>query len=461
MNRRIVGAVAGILVSLAILALPSVGALDALGQRALAFIALGVVFWATDVLSAGITALLVLGLMLATGLPAADVLKGFSVSAFWILVSVLFFGHAMDKTGLARRIAYRILLVFPGTYAGILLAFLCIGSVLALGIPSMTVRTAIIMPIAWALVQALNLELPSRGSALIILSTFEMAVLPGCAILTGALWGPHLIGLFGAQNLELTWLGYAAVMFIPTLLWCLLVLAGNMLVLRPSGTLGVTGDIARSELERLGGMSRSEVMTASVVGLSVLAWASQPWHKIPPEAIGMLALSALFATQVLAPAEISTGISWPLALFVGGVLSVSNVMTKYKINDWLSSFIIPAVDPVVGNALLLALVLGVGVMAMRFIDPVGFISITAFFPPLAKVAPSWGVSPLVLAGIIVLPLHVFWFSYQNIWIVITDGVTKKQAYTDGDRVKLAHVYAVTTLIGIAMAVGYWKLTGAL
>lgn len=60
MNRRIVGAVAGILVSLAILALPSVGALDALGQRALAFIALGVVFWATDVLSAGITALLVL-----------------------------------------------------------------------------------------------------------------------------------------------------------------------------------------------------------------------------------------------------------------------------------------------------------------------------------------------------------------------------------------------------------------
>ena len=44
---------------------------------------------------------------------------------------------------------------------------------------AMTVRTAILMPIAWALVQALGLPLPGRGSALIILSTFEMAVLPG------------------------------------------------------------------------------------------------------------------------------------------------------------------------------------------------------------------------------------------------------------------------------------------
>ena len=85
----------------------------------------------------------------------------------------------MDKTGLARRIAYRILLVFPPTYAGILWRSCCIGFVLTLGIPSMTVRTAILMPIAWALVQALGLPLPGRGSALIILSTFEMAVLPG------------------------------------------------------------------------------------------------------------------------------------------------------------------------------------------------------------------------------------------------------------------------------------------
>src|SRR3972149_1504648 len=103
---------------------PRVGTPERLGRRALAIIAGGVVFWATDVLNAGITALMVLGLMLAAGVPGAVALSGFASSAFWILVSVLFFGYAMDKTGLARRIAYRILLVFPPTYAGILFAFL-------------------------------------------------------------------------------------------------------------------------------------------------------------------------------------------------------------------------------------------------------------------------------------------------------------------------------------------------
>ena len=71
-----------------------------------------------------------------------------------------------------------------------------IGFVLALGIPSMTVRTAIMVPIAFALVQAVKLPLPGRGSALIVIGAFQMAVLPGCAVLTGGLWGPFIAGLF-------------------------------------------------------------------------------------------------------------------------------------------------------------------------------------------------------------------------------------------------------------------------
>ena len=105
-------------------------------------------------------------------------LSGFATGAFWILVSVLFFGTAMDKTGLARRLSYRILLIFPPTYLGILVAFMTIGFVLALGIPSMTVRTAIMVPIAFALVQAIKLPLPGAGSAFIVLGAFEMAVPP-------------------------------------------------------------------------------------------------------------------------------------------------------------------------------------------------------------------------------------------------------------------------------------------
>lgn len=461
MTKRTFGVAAGLALGAAVWAWPSIGAIDPLGQRALAIIAMGVVFWATDVLNSGITAVLVLGLMLAARVPGSVALAGFAASGFWILVSVLFFGYAMDKTGLARRIAYRILLVFPPTYVGILSAFLCIGFVLTLGIPSMTVRTAIVMPIAWALVQAIGLPLPGRGSALIILSTFEMAVLPGCALLTGALWGPYLSGLFASQQIPLGWLEYARVMFVPTAASCVLVLAGNLLVLRPDGHVTMTREVAAAELRKLGGMSRAERATAAVVLVSILAWVGQPWHRVPPEAIGMLALTALFASGVITVPEIGSGISWPLVLFVGGMLSVGNVITTYKIGGWLAGYIVPLVQPAAAWPVLLVTVLGLCVMAMRFVDPVGFITIATFFLALVGVAPSWGVTPLVLTGIIVLPLHVFWFNYQNIWIVMTEGITKKQAYTDADRVRLAAVYAAATIAALWIAVGYWKATGLL
>lgn len=459
MSRRAIGAACGIAAAVLILTLPGVGTLEPLGVRALAFIVLGVVFWATDVLNAGITAVLALGLLMIAGVPGSVALSGFAASGFWILVAVLFFGHAMDKTGLARRIAYRILLAFPPTYAGILGAFLLIGFVLTLGIPSMTVRTAILIPIAWALVQALGLPLPGRGSALIILSAFEMAVLPGCGLLTGALWGPYLAGLFANQGLPIGWLEYAQAMFVPTLAWCVMVLAANMLALRPEGGLGVTHSVVSAELAKLGPMSRNERLTALIVAVSIVAWAAQPWHKAPAEAIGMLALAALFAAGVLQAGEIGTGIPWPLAIFVGGMLSLGTVITTYRISGWVSSLVVPLLTPLAGNAFVLAAGIGVAVMAMRFIDPVGFITIATFFLALVGVAGGWGVSPLVLSGIILLPLHVFWFSYQNIWVVITDGVTQKRAYTDGDRIRLATVYAVVTLVAMWIAVGYWKVTG--
>jgi anion transporter len=461
MRRRIVGAAVSLLAAVVVLLLPKPAGLDPVGHRALAIIVLAVGFWAADVLSSGMTAVCALGLLLAAKVPPATALSGFSSSAFWILISVLFFGRAMEKTGLARRISYRILLVFKPTYSGITFAFFVIGFILAFGIPSMTVRTAIMVPIAWALVQALAIPLPGRGSALIMLSTFQMAVLPGCAILTGALWGPYLTGLYGSLKLPLTWLGYARVMTVPTLVLCLLILVANRLAFAPESSAPTTREAVRGQLGALGPMRRPEIMTGAVIGLSVLAWVTQPWHHVPAEAIGMLALTLLFATGVLVPAEIGTGISWGLALFVGGVLSLSAVITTFKISAWLGNLIVPAIQPFASNPWFLLTAIAFGVFLTRFIDPVGFITVSVFFLTLREFVAARGIDSLVLVGAVLLPAHVFWFPYHNIWVVITDGVTGRRAYTDRDRLRSATLYALASLLAIWVGVVYWKLIGAI
>jgi di/tricarboxylate transporter len=458
LSRRPVGAIAAIVVAAAIKIQPAVGPLDPVAQSALAIIALAVMLWVVDALNVGITAILAIGLLIIAGVPSNVALGGFATGAFWILVSVLFFGTAMQKTGLARRIAYRLLLLFRPSFAGISSAFMLIGFVLALGVPSMTVRTAIMVPIAFALVQAVKLPLPSRGAALIVLGAFEMAVLPGCAVLTGSLWGPFIAGLFANAGLPISWFEYARVLAIPTLVWCGLIVVANLLVMRPEAAAGMNKDVVREETRQLGAMAPAEVATAVLIAASVVAWAAQPWHGIQPEAIGMVALAALFAVGVLAPADIG-GIPWALALFVGGMLSLTTVMNVYKINLWIGAYIVPAVEPFVGNPLVLVLALSIAVAIMRFIDPIGFMTLAAFVLSLAAFLSTRGIPPLVLTAMVLLPVHIFWFSYQNIWLAMTDSITKRSAYTDVDRLMMACVFFVTTVVSLWFSVSYWSWMG--
>src|SRR5580692_2430722 len=149
-NMRWFGLAVAIILGLIIMFMPTPVGLTATGQRVLAIISFTVVLWVFQVINNGIAAILMMALLIPAGVRVPDALSGFSGGSWWILVSVLFYGCAMKSTGLAQRISYYILSLFPSTYTGILFAFFLVGLILALGIPSMTVRTAIMVPIAWA-----------------------------------------------------------------------------------------------------------------------------------------------------------------------------------------------------------------------------------------------------------------------------------------------------------------------
>ena len=212
-----------------IAALPTPEGLSRPGQLVLAITAFTVVLWMFRVMNNGVASVLMMALMIPVGIRPQLAFSGFSSPQFWLLLSVLFYGFAMQRTGLAQRLSYYILSLFPGTYSGILSAFFVIGLVLALGIPSMTVRTAIMAPLAWALVGSLDIAPRTRGAAVIMLTAVEMAVVPGCAFLYGSLYGPVVESVFQAKHLDLSWTAYAKVMTLPTLLLCSLLIAINHL----------------------------------------------------------------------------------------------------------------------------------------------------------------------------------------------------------------------------------------
>ncbi len=456
-RRKWIGLAIAMVIGVGIALLPTPGGLTRPAHLVLAITAFTVLLWVFQAMNNGIASIFMMGLMIVAGVRPGLALSGFSGPSFWILLVVLYYGFAMQKTGLAQRLSYYILSLFPGTYAGILWAFFLIGLVLALGIPSMTVRTAIMVPIAWALVQSLGLGPRSRGTALIMLTVVEMAVLPGLAFLYGSLNGPVVEAAFQSKKLPLNWTSYATVMAVPALLLCALIIFANQFVLKPEAPLHVSPSFAKQQLKALGSIKSTEWVTGVVVLLSTVFWATARLHHLPSFLVGMFALVVFGLVGIVADPDIAGGVSWTLLLFLGGIFGLATVIQEFKITDWLAGYMVPIASRLTFSVLALVLVMALAMFVMRFIDPSAFVAIPLLFLPITGVVLAAGIPPMVLMAPLLLASAPFWVSYQNFWIAMGEGMTGGQAFGSGQRVRLANAYALICLVTLAISVPYWKL----
>jgi anion transporter len=455
----IVGAAA--ISGLGIYALPATPGLSSQAHAVLGITVFTVIIWLFRVINNGLASIFMLGLMILAKIPVGLALSGFSNGGFWVLLVVLFYGFAMQKTGLAERISYYILSLFSDTYSGVVWAFFVIGLILALGIPSMTVRTAIMVPVAWALVQSLGIGARSKGTALIMLSAVEMAVVPGSAFLYGSLNGPVVENVFHTAQLPLSWGGYAKVMTVPTLVLCVLILLANQSVLKPETGLKVLPGFAKQKLQTLGNIKRSEWVTGAVVVVSIVFWATGRIHNLPSFLIGMFALGVFGIAGVVDDKDIPGAVSWTLLLYIGGIFSLANIIESVKITPWLASYMVPIAQGLMHHRIILLLALAIAMFVIHFLDPSGFVAIPVLFLPVSGTLVAAGIPPMVVMAPLLLANQPFWASYQNFWIAMCEGMTDGQAFSGSQRAQIATTYAVAVLIAVVVSVGYWKMTGAL
>ena len=124
------------------------GGLSRQGNGMIAVTLLGLGFWifrpgALPYFAGG--AILMAGALIL-GLPMNVVTAGYTSSALWVLIPALYFGFALVKTGLGKRLCYAVLKTFEPSYMSICLSWFIIGTLLSALTPSITVRLAIVMP---------------------------------------------------------------------------------------------------------------------------------------------------------------------------------------------------------------------------------------------------------------------------------------------------------------------------
>lgn len=402
-----------------------------------------------------------MGGSLAFGLPLATVASGFASAAVWVLIPALFFGFALAKTGLGKRIAFLVLKTFDPSYGTVILSWCIIGLVLSALTPSITVRIAIVMPIAMNLVEACKLPDRSRGSALICLVAWASALIPGTGWLTGSLWGVFMLGFYPAEIKPLvtfgTWFQYMAV---PWTIATVVFMGLLYLVMKPKEPLSIPKDAFAKQYESLGKITRQEIITAVILTTALVLFATEKYHHVSTPAVALFAFLALMLFRVVNFPEISTGVNWDIIYFFGAAISLSSILVKSGITDWLRPIIEPGVLAFAGQPLLLLLVIVGGLWLIRFLDvPWGFSTIALTAPLFIPLYNVHHLHPALISVAVIAAGNSFFLGYQQPFIMIGDAMTKSRGWSPGHVSVGGAVYAVAVLTGILLSSFYWKAMG--
>lgn len=394
-------------------------------------------------------------------LPLAAITVGYTSSAIWVLIPALFFGFALLKTGLGKRIAYFVLKTFEPSYLTICVSWFIIGLMLSALTPSITVRFSIVMPIAMSFIEVCKIPERSRGSALICLTAWAAALLPGIGWQTGSLWGIIMPGFYPPQLKALAtgdvWFRYMAVpWFTITIIFLVLL----YIVFKPKEALQLKREVLAEQYRGLGRITKEEIICGIILVFALILFSTERWTGIKSVETALMALMALIIFGIIKGPDISSGVNWDIINFIAIVMSLTSVFGITGISGWARPLIEPGILSLAVYPLVFLLAITIIFWAIRFIDvPWGYTAIALFSPILVPLYDTFAFHPVLVSVALIAAGNSFFLAYQQPFIMIGESMTKSRGWSGGHVALGGVLYAVAVLIGIFISSFYWRAMG--
>ena len=513
-------AAAGALVAALLIATCPIPGLSYQATAVLGILIMAIVWWITGVLPEFVTAVVMAVLfVVVAGISVGATFSTFASSTWWLLLSAFTLGVGMKTSGLMRRIALAIVRKFPRTFRCQVIAQLVTGTVLGPLIPSLAVKGAMLAPLAMSIGDELGYERQGKRATGLFAAMLVGIRTVAPTIVSASVTGYALMATLPADVQEQF---NMASWFVAALPWLVVVLALNYFLIMgmygrgeasacdavedsPSDTVDAPGnaqsleqsslrcgtrfvgaaecaDSKQDEAESsvaepshggtdsndnqsipdgLGPLSAVEKRMLAIILVTVVLWATEPFHHISAMAVGLAALVFMFVLKVIDVPAFKSGVNWTSLLFIGIALGLGSVFAEAGLNDWVMQTCGPAFQALAGNPYLLVLGIGVITVVLRFliVSEVAYLNLLMAF--LVPMAASVGVNPWVL-GFSAYALVIAWFAkYQSpIYLAAFYAVDGKMA-KHSELAKYCGVYLATCLAGLVVCVPYWQWMGLL
>ncbi|QDY45019.1 hypothetical protein FK545_04415 [Planococcus glaciei] len=158
------------------------------GKIMTAIIVSGVILWALEPISLGLTALMILLAMLLFDVAdSAVIFSGFASPATYLIVGGMMLATAVDETSLIKRMSYIILKRWGSHSKGLLGSIIMIQQLQAFFIPSTAVRSALILPVSTMIIETTGAKAGSNLRKMIMLGVAFGGIISGTSVMTAAI----------------------------------------------------------------------------------------------------------------------------------------------------------------------------------------------------------------------------------------------------------------------------------
>jgi len=424
------------------------------GQRSLVVTIAVVVLWTSAALESGTTAMAAIALLALTGAAPTvrEALQGFLNPVPYFLIGVLAIGLAVARSGLAERIARRILTHARGSSVRVYVQLVLAMPVLTFVLPSATTRSSILVHIYEEVFTLARVPRDAPVVKAVMLALSSINRLASTALLTGGITPMMAAGIIGG----LSWTGWFVMLALPY--YAILALGGALtwfLYRR-----GLSRAMPAAELDRHAPWTGREVRTLAIVlGASAL-WLTDFVHHLDPALPALLALVALL-TPRLGPLEwsdIDRGVGSANFFVIGASISLAHSLGASGAAAWLARGLVGGLPGLGSHAVATIVLLMLGATVLRVLVPniAGFLALG--LPVAMNVGREAGVDPLICALVVMITGDAVLYypaqSASSLVIYERGHVTASEILRFGLWMTLVAYVAI-----LLVALPYWSMIG--
>lgn len=414
-----------------------------------------ILMWMFELLPESIIGILIPVFYLLSGVATTDqAFMGWASSVPWVTLGGIIIGAVMMTSGLAKRIAYKVLSITGNSLIGIIVGISITAFIITPFIPSIMGKVSLMVPLVIGICQALKIEPKSKTASTLMLVVFFSLWSPKMAFLTASADSILLSGVLGQYlGLHVSWAQWAFEMFVPSFIWTIVSLC-LVFFLRPNKVAFENKEVFTKYVE-LGPVSKDEKKAIILLIILLIILATDSIHKIDSAwtMILMASLSFVPGIDLLKKSDIQK-INFPIVFFLAGALAIGNLAKVTGTVDLISKAILPVLQG--KSELFIVLTTWLfGVLSTFILNPLAAISALAV--PMAEIFSSLGYNPYVGGYALIMGFNHAIFPYQIAPLMLVYGYGYLKL---NDLIK---VMILRVIVGFIFMLGivypYWKLIG--